>query len=79
MITTSGRRAFVSLSDGFDVVSPSHVLADMDSEEPEAPDSLHRSAIGGDGGMSSSLSLSVVHNQQLLSWHQDDRALTSNL
>ena len=37
----------------------------MDIEEPEAADSLHRSPIDGDGGVSLSLLLPVIHNQLL--------------
>ncbi len=63
-------------------------LTDVDPKEPEAADSLHRSPIDGEGGVSISLSLPVVHDQllcfadvemRLLSWHQDVRTLTSSL
>ena len=46
-------------------MSPCQVLSDVDPEEPEAADSLHRSPIDGDGGVSLSLLLPVVHNQLL--------------
>ncbi len=45
-------------------MSAGQVLADVNPEDPEAADSLHRSPIDGEGGMSS-LSLPVVHNQLL--------------
>ena len=45
--------------------SPCQVLSDVDTEEPEAADSLHRSPIDGDGGVSLSLLLPVIHNQLL--------------
>ena len=48
--------------DGVSVMSPCQVLSDVDTEEPEAADSLHRSPIDGDGGVSL---LPVVHNQLL--------------
>ncbi len=32
-------------------VSPGQVLADVNPEEPEAADSLHRSPIDGEGGL----------------------------
>ena len=47
------------------VKSPCQVLSDVDPEEPEAADSLHRSAIDGDGGVSLSLLLPVIYNQPL--------------
>ncbi len=37
------------LCDDVSVVSPGQVLADVDPREPEAADSLHRSAIDGEG------------------------------
>ena len=46
-------------------MSPCQVLSDVDTEEPEAADSLHRSPIDGDGGVSLSLLLPVIHNQLL--------------
>lgn len=45
------------------MMSPGEVLADVDPEEPEAADSLYLSLIDGNGGVSFSLSLPVVHNQ----------------
>jgi len=51
--------------DGVSVMSPCQVLSDVDTEEPEAADSLHRSPIDGDGGVSLSLLLPVIHNQLL--------------
>ncbi len=40
------------LCDGVGVVSTGQVLADMNPEEPEAADSLHRSPIDREGGVS---------------------------
>ena len=45
--------------------SSCQVLSDVDTEETEAADSLHRSPIDGDGGVSLSLLLPVIHNQIL--------------
>ena len=43
-------------------MSPGQVLADVDTEELEAVDSLYRRLVDGDGGVLGSLSLPVVHN-----------------
>ena len=53
------------LPDGVCVVGPGQVITDVDPEEPEAADSLHRSPVDGEGGVFYSLSLPVVHNQHL--------------
>lgn len=50
---------------GVGVVDPGQVLTDINPEEAEAADFLHCSPINGDGGMSFSLLLPVVHNQLL--------------
>jgi len=47
------------------VKSPCQVVSDVDTEEPEAADSLHSSPIDGDGGVSLSLLLPVIHDQLL--------------
>lgn len=39
------------------VISPGQILADVDSEEPEVAEAIHRRAIDGDGGVSFSLSV----------------------
>ena len=40
------------LPDGVCVVSPGQVIADVNPEEPEAADSLHRSPVDGEGACS---------------------------
>ena len=64
--------------DGGGVKSPCQVLSDVDSEEPETADSLHRSPIDGDWGVSLSFVLLTLR-WRLLSWHQDVRFSTSSL
>ncbi len=46
-------------------MSPGQVLTDVAREEPETANSLHHSPIDGDGAVSFSLSLPVVHGQHL--------------
>ena len=53
------------LPDGVCVVGPGQVVPDVDPEEPEAADTLHRSPVDGEGGVFYSLSLPVVHDQHL--------------
>lgn len=53
------------LCDGVGVVSPAQVLADVDPKEREAADSLYCRSVDGDGGVSYSLSLPVVHRRLL--------------
>ena len=59
------RRCQAFFDDGGGVKSPCQVLRDVDTEEPEAADSLHRSPMDGNGGVSLSLLLPVIHNQLL--------------
>ena len=47
------------------MVSPGQVLGDVDPKELEAADPLYCCPIDGDGGVSYSLLLPVVHNQLL--------------
>ncbi|CAB1438860.1 unnamed protein product [Pleuronectes platessa] len=47
------------------VMFTGQVITDVDPEETEAADSLHRSPVDGEGGMFYSLSLPVVHDQLL--------------
>ncbi|KAI3362878.1 hypothetical protein L3Q82_001913 [Scortum barcoo] len=46
-------------------MSPGEVLADVNPEEPEAVDSLHRSPVDGEGGVFLSLPPPEVHDQLL--------------
>ncbi len=46
-------------------MSPGQVLTDVDPEEPEPVDSLHRSPIDEEGGVSFSLPLPVIHDHLL--------------
>ncbi|CAB1428703.1 unnamed protein product [Pleuronectes platessa] len=46
-------------------MGPGQVISDVDPEELEAADSLHRGPVDGEGGVFHSLSLPVVHDQLL--------------
>lgn len=45
------------LGDGFDVVGPGQVLANVNPEEPKASDFIHCSPIDGDGATTGSFVL----------------------
>ena len=53
------------LPDGVCVAGPGQVPTDVNPEEPEEADSLHRSPANGEGGVFYSLSLPVVRDQLL--------------
>ena len=44
-------------------LGPGQVITDVNPEEPEAADSLHRSPVDGEGGVFYTMSLPVVHEQ----------------